>query len=346
MYTRLNEMLSKYDGILLTSPYNMRYFSGFAGGEGAVWVSENSRIVFTDSRYIEQAQNEAVSFEVRETNNWIAEICSLKNINRIAFEDNFMSASMHSGFKEKLNGTKFCPASKELDALRMVKTDAELEVMKKAENICCRAFKRILDFIKPGISEKNLAAELEYYIRQEGGDGFAFETIAISGTRCSLPHGVPSEKLIQKGDFITMDFGAVVNGYCSDMTRTVIVGKASEGQRKIYNIVKTAQQTGLDCIQAGVLGKEADKAARDVIEKAGYGEYFRHSLGHGVGLLVHEQPNLSPKSEITLEENMVVTCEPGIYIPEFGGVRIEDMVCVKNGGIVNFTHFTKDLIEI
>ncbi len=346
MYTKLDNLLQRYDGILLTSSHNMRYFSEFSGGEGAVWISQGNRIVFTDSRYIEQAQNEAKAFEVRETNNWIAEICGLSDIKEIAFEDRYLPTSTYLGLADKLNGVKLCPVSKELEPLRAVKTDAELEIMQRAETVCCRAFQRIIDFIKPGISEKTLAAELEYYIRQEGGDGFAFETIAISGARCSLPHGVPSDKIIKKGDFVTMDFGAVVDGYCSDMTRTVVVGKATEGQKRIYNTVKTAQQAGLDFIKAGVTGKDADKAARDVIEKSGYGEYFRHSLGHGVGLLIHEQPNLSSKSEVGLAENMMVTCEPGIYIPDFGGVRIEDMVCVKNGGIVNFTHATKELLEI
>ncbi len=346
MYTKLNELLSQCDGILLTSPHNMRYFSGFSGGEGAVWITGDSRTVFTDSRYIEQAQNEATGFEIKETNNWTAEICGLKGVSQIGFEDNCLPASMYLKLNEKLNSTMLCPVSEALEALRMVKTEAELEIMQRAERICCRVFERILDFIKPGVSEKAIAAEIEYYIRQEGGDGIAFETIAISGARCSLPHGVPSDKLVENGDFVTMDFGAVLQGYCSDMTRTVVVGKANEEQKKIYNTVKIAQQTGLEFIKAGILGKEADFAARNVIKNAGYGEYFRHSLGHGVGLLIHEQPNLSPKSEVMLAENMVVTCEPGIYIPHFGGVRIEDMVCVKNGGIVNFTHLTKDLIEI
>ncbi len=346
MYTKLNNLLQKNDGILLTSPYNMRYFSGFSGGEGAVWVSAKEKIVFTDSRYIEQAQNQAADFEIKESNNWVDEVCSLKDATQIAFEDSHMSANVYLKLAEKLCGAKLNPASKEVDALRMIKSDAEFEVMQRAESICCRAFERILDFLKPGISEKALAAELEYYIRQEGGEGFAFETIAISGARCSLPHGTPTDKIIEKGDFVTMDFGAVLEGYCSDMTRTVVVGKADDEQKKIYDIVKSAQQAGLEFIKSGILGRNADKAARDVIAAAGYGEYFRHSLGHGVGLCVHEMPNLSPKSDIVLAENMVVTCEPGIYIPGFGGVRIEDMICVKNGGIVNFTAFTKDLIEI
>ncbi len=349
MYTKLNGLLEKYDSILLTSPHNMRYFCGFSGGEGAVWISHKNRIIFTDSRYIEQAQLEAVDFEVKETADWISQILEValnENINTVAFEDKFMPTSVYLDIFNSNGRIKPCPESNEIESLRMIKTDAELKIMQKAENICCLAFEKILNFIKPGISEKALAAELEYYIKQEGGDGLAFDTIAISGARCSLPHGIPTDKLIQKGDFVTMDFGAVLNGYCSDMTRTVVVGKATSKQKEIYAIVKDAQQTALEFIKAEILCKDADNAARSVIEKSGYGNYFRHSLGHSVGMLVHEQPNLSPKSQLSLAENMVVTCEPGIYIPGFGGVRIEDMVCVKQHNVVNFTHSTKDLIEI
>ncbi len=349
MYTKLNSLLTECDGVLLTSPYNMRYFSGFSGGEGAVWISKATKLVFTDSRYFEQAQSEAKDFEVNETNNWLQKICEVinsENARKIIFEDNDLSAAMYLSLSEKLEKTKFCRGSQKLNTLRMVKTDRELELMQKAEAIACRAFERIIGFIKPGLSEKAVAAELEYYIRQEGGDGPAFETIAISGARCSLPHGVPTDKLIEKGDFVTMDFGALVQGYCSDMTRTVVVGKATERQKEVYDIVKAAQQAGLEYISAGVSGRDADLAARSIIEGAGYGECFRHSLGHGVGLLIHELPNLAPKSDIVLKDNMVVTCEPGIYIPGFGGVRIEDMVCVKNNGILNFTSSSKELIEL
>ncbi len=346
MYQKLNLLLEKYDFVLLTSSYNMKYFSGFSGGEGAVLISDNCRIVFTDSRYTEQAKNEAKNFEVSETNNWLDEICKLVIGKNVLFEDEAVNAAIYLKMNERLEKTKLIGGSAELNRLRMIKTEAELKLMAKAEEICCRAFERILDFIKPGIGEKRLAAELEYYMRQEGGEGTSFETIAISGARCSLPHGVPSDKKIEKGDFVTLDFGCVLGGYCSDMTRTVVVGKANEKQKKVYNAVKAAQQAGLDFMCAGVLAKDADAAARSVIASAGYAEFFRHSLGHGVGLCVHELPNLSPKSEIVLEENMVVTCEPGIYIEGFGGVRIEDMVCIKKDGILNFTHTKKDLIEL
>ena len=349
MYTRLNPFFSEYDGIILSSPHNMRYFSGFSGGEGAVWISKRQRIVFTDSRYTEQAESEAKNFEVRETNDYFASLCDALKTEKtksVAFEDDNLAASTYLRLCDMLEGVNLEKASARLSSLRMVKTEDELEKMSRAESIACRAFERILDFIKPGISEKAVASKLEYYLRCEGGDGAAFQTIAISGSRCSLPHGVPTDKIIESGDFVTMDFGASVDGYCSDMTRTVVVGKANEKQKEVYFAVKSAQQAGLDFIRAGVSGKAADSVARKVVEDAGYGQYFRHSLGHGVGLLIHELPNLSPKSEIVLQENMIVTCEPGIYIPGFGGVRIEDMICVKNDGNLNLTGAIKELIEL
>lgn len=349
MYTRLDELLRIYDGILLSSPHNMRYFSGFSGGEGAVWISRTKRVIMTDSRYTEQAQTEAKCFEVLETNDYFGTACELVRTEKpdlILFEDEAVNAAVYFRICKLLEGIELKSGSAQLNRLRMVKTEEEVALMAKAEGIACRAFERILDFIEPGRTEKAVASELEYYIRCEGGDRAAFETIAISGTRCSLPHGVPTDKVIEKGDFVTMDFGCMLGGYCSDMTRTVVVGKADAKQKEVYNAVKTAQQTGLDFIRAGVCGRDADNAARSVIENLGYGQYFRHSLGHGVGLLIHELPNLSPKSEITLEENMIVTCEPGIYIPGFGGVRIEDMICVKTGGNLNLTDATKELIEL
>ena len=349
MIHKLEKILEKTDAIVLTSPHNMRYFSGFTGGEGAVLITSETRILFTDSRYTEQAQNEAEGFKVKETNNYLNSVCEdvkAQDISKLAFEDSHMTAAEYTNMCECLKSVRLQPMSKELSYLRMVKTANELESMQRAEDVACRAFRHVLSYIKPGVSERDIALEIEYFMRKCGSDGTSFDTIAVSGKKSSLPHGKPDGKLIEKGDFLTMDFGCVLDGYCSDMTRTVVVGKASEEQKKIYNTVKEAQQTGLDTIRAGILGKDADSAAREVIEKAGYGKYFGHSLGHGVGLLVHELPNLSPRSEIVLEENMVVSCEPGIYIPDFGGVRIEDMICVKQNGIENFTYETKELIEI
>lgn len=343
MYTKLDGLLETADAVLLTSPHNMRYFSGFSGGEGAVLVSRDKRTVFTDSRYAEAAQSEAKDFQVIETNDWSSEI---EGFDSVAFEDEELSAAEYERLKNAHPNTKYLFGSAELKKIRMVKNGAELQKIREAELLACRAFEYILNIIRPGMCEFEAAAELEYYMKKNGGEGTSFDTIAISGSRTSLPHGVPTGKKIEKGDFVTLDFGCKIGGYCSDMTRTVVVGKANYEQKKLYNIVKAAQQAGLDFICAGVTGRAADAAARGVIENAGYGEYFRHSLGHGVGLLVHELPNLSPKSEIVLEKDMVVSCEPGVYIPGLGGVRIEDLVVVTDTGCTNFTPASKELIEI
>ncbi len=349
MVKRLEGILEKSDGVLLTSPYNMRYFSGFAGGEGAVLITKNNKFLFTDSRYIEQAEKETDGFILTETNDWIksvGEIIVKESLERIAFEDDVVSAGQYKRLDEVAKNCELVFCSGEVNSLRMIKTPDELKKIQQAEELGCKAFEHILGFIKPGVSEKDIAFEIEYFMRKHGAEKTSFDTIAISGARTSLPHGVPTEKKIEKGDFVTLDFGCVLDGYCSDMTRTVVVGKATEEQKKIYNTVKIAQQMALDFIKSGIKGCDADKVARDYIASKGYGEYFRHSLGHGVGLLVHELPNLSPRSEMVLLPNMVVSCEPGIYIPDFGGVRIEDLVCVTKDGCQNLSPVTKELIEL
>ncbi len=349
MRYKFNELFRKCDAVLLTSPHNMRYFSGFTGGEGAVVITKNRAVLFTDSRYIEQAESEAIGFEVSETNDWMKAACRLferNSLKVIAVEDDSITAAEFRRLSELAYGRDFVMAASKIRTMRMVKTEIELEKIRRAEEIGCRAFEHILDYIKPGIGERDIALEIEYFMKKQGASGLSFDTIAISGKRTSLPHGVPTDKKVEKGDFVTLDFGCVLDGYCSDMTRTVVVGKADEEQKKIYNIVKEAQKIGLDTIREGVRCADADKAARDYIAASGFGQYFRHSLGHGVGLLVHELPNLSPRSDFALEKNMVVSCEPGIYIPGFGGVRIEDLVAVTEDGCQNLTRVTKDLIEL
>lgn len=349
MRSRLSDILNKNDGVLLTSPHNMRYFSGFAGGEGAVAITKDAAVVFTDSRYTEQAQTQATEFDVNETNDYLKSACEFFEkcgLKTVVFEDDNISAAEYKRLTELGGKCEFVFGAADINKLRMIKTAGELDKIRRAEEIGCRAFEHILDFIRPGVAERDIALEIEYFMRKQGAEGTSFDTIAISGARTSLPHGVPTEKWVESGDFVTMDFGCILDGYCSDMTRTVVVGKASDEQKKIYSIVKEAQMLGLDTIRAGISGCDADKAPRDYIDACGYGRYFRHSLGHGVGLLVHELPNLSPRSRIVLEENMVVSCEPGIYIPSFGGVRIEDLVAVTKDGCENLTPVTKELIEL
>ncbi len=347
MYKKLNGLLNKYDGVLITSPHNIQYFSGFSGGEGALLITKEQKFLFTDSRYEEAAENEAKLFQVEKWNglkDLFEKVVSL-NLKEIAFEDNYMTVSEFKCFEEK-TASKYISQGDEINRLRMVKEPWEIEKIAKAEEIGDKAFSHILSFIKDGITERDIAAELEYFMKKQGAEKTSFDTIAISGAKTSMPHGRPDNKKIEKGDFITLDFGCVYEGYCSDMTRTVVLGKADNKQKEIYDIVYEAQMTGLENIKSGMRCCDADKAARRVIEKAGYGQYFGHSLGHGVGLLIHELPNLSPKSDAVLEDNMVVSCEPGIYIPGFGGVRIEDLVCVEGDKCRILSKSTKKLMEI
>ena len=347
-YEKLNDIWHDVDGIILTSPHALRYFTGFCGGEGIALIAPNLRCLFVDSRYTVEALKEAPAFEVIEFSAGQRDIRLLErmdNMRVIGYEDEFFTVTEFHRLKENCKEiAEWVGMSHKLELLRMIKTDEELSCLKQAEQIAADAFLAVLPQMKVGISEIEIAAELEYQMRKRGSEGTAFETIVVSGAKTSMPHGKPDTKKIAVGDFVTMDFGCVYQGYCSDMTRTVAMGTVTKEQKNIYETVQKAQQQGLDAICQGVCAKDADDAARKVIDEAGYGKYFGHSLGHGVGLLIHELPNLSPKSEIVLQPGMVVTCEPGIYIPDLGGVRIEDMVCVTKNGIENFTPISKDLL--
>ena len=328
-------MLSNCDAVLISSPENMRYIAGFTG-EGYVVISNYERYIFTDSRYSEKAEEETEGYIVSEGN--VFEY--LEKFDTVGIEEKHITCLIADKIKNKVYKSKL------LDSMRMVKTPEEIEKIRIAEEIACRSFEKVLEYVSVGVRECDIAREFEYIMKKEGAQGPAFETIVISGKKTSLPHGVPSDKKLEKGDLVTMDFGCLYEGYRSDVTRTFCIGKADEKQREIYEIVKEAQQVGLDTIMSGITGRDADAVARKVIEDRGYGEYFRHALGHGVGLAIHELPNLSPRCEILLKPGMIVTCEPGIYIPDFGGVRIEDTVVVTENGIENLCRLSKDLLEL
>lgn len=346
----------KLDAILITSPYNMRYLSGFRGGEGALYISKNQNVLITDSRYTEAAARES-DFTVIEENRahsrtQIIKECIQKETSVqgcdfiLGYEDQVMRCSEFQKLASEISGVKWSPLGGHIDALRQVKTEEEIACLAKAEEIGDQAFTEICKVLKPGMTELHVAALLEYYMKMAGAEGFSFETIAASGVNSSMPHAIPGEKKLEEGDFLTMDFGCVYQGYCSDMTRTVVIGKASEKQKEIYHIVLQAQQAALDAICAGKRGSDVDKVARDFITEAGYGDNFGHGLGHSVGLYIHENPRLSPADDTVLQAGMIETVEPGIYIPGFGGVRIEDMVVVTEDGYRNLTKSPKDLIEI
>ena len=337
------------EGMLITKPENRHYFSGFSGSAGTLLISDHESKLLTDFRYIEQATAQAKQCEIlRYTASpyeLLADTAVKLGLTRIGFESDFVTYDMYTKLTEGMSTIHLLPV--QIDELRMMKDENEVAAIKKAVEIADSAFVHILSFIKPGISEQTVALELEYQMRKLGAEKPAFDTIVASGKRGALPHGIASKKIIELGDFVTMDFGAVYQGYHSDITRTICMGSPTDKQRELYDIVLTAQLAGVEAVQPGKTGREVDAVARKIIVDAGFGDYFGHGLGHGLGLYIHEDPRLSPSTTQTvLMENMVVTVEPGIYLPEWGGIRIEDTVLVSTDGCQILTASSKHLIEI
>ena len=346
--SRINKLfeISKNEAFFVTSPENLYYFSGFTGGEGALFLTREERLLFTDSRYTVQAKLEAPDFEVYDVAEKPISGFLKTRHEPIGFEDGFCTFRTFLNYKKAMPDVAFVPASDEIQKVRMVKTSAEIALIEKAASIADDAFTYILPRIAPGKSEREIALDLEFFMRKNGAEGTSFETISVSGVRSSMPHGTATDKRLETGDFLTLDFGCKYKGYCSDMTRTVVIGKASAQQKEIYETVLSAQRAALENIRAGAKTKEIDAVARKIIDEAGFKGCFGHGLGHSLGLEVHEKPSLSPKSEDVLKENMLMTVEPGIYIDGFGGVRIEDLVVVTKDGYKNLTHSPKELIEL
>jgi Xaa-Pro aminopeptidase len=352
-YKRVQELLQKQSlgAVLISNGNNMRYISGFAGETGYVYISETRHAVVTDFRYTIQAEMEAEGYEIITIGNGgyeetLNDILATDDIKRLGFEAEDMLFATYNKLKDKLKVQELVPLGNELTTMRRIKTPRELEYIRQAEAIGDQVFTDILDFIKPGMTELEVAARIEYLLKVKGAQGCSFPAIVASGVNSSMPHAVPSSKKIEVGDFLTMDFGCVYEGYCSDMTRTIVIGKASEKQKEVYQTVLKAQLAALDFLKAGVKGKEVDKVARDIIYSAGYEGCFGHGLGHSVGLHIHENPRLSMLEEDIIEAGMTETVEPGIYIKGFGGVRIEDLVVVTEDGYENFTFSNKNLIEL
>lgn len=340
------------DAILVTSPYNMRYISGFAGGEGLLYITREKSILFTDSRYTIQAKKESKTFCVEESPNprttlqKLAVLFEEDQLDAVGLEDTaltYKEAIDFMGISSKLH---WVGLESRLEQLRVVKTPEELEKLERAEAIGDAAFSHILTLLKPGITELEIAAELEYFMKKQGALKTSFDSIIASGIHSSMPHAIPTTKKVELGDFVTMDFGCIVDGYCSDMTRTVVVGTADEKQKEIYDTVLKAQLAALDAVKAGVRGCDVDAVARNMIKEAGYEGCFGHGLGHSVGLFIHEDPRFSPTCEEVILANTVMTVEPGIYVDGFGGVRIEDMIVVTDDGYKNLAHSDKKLIEL
>lgn len=335
------------DALLITSPYNRRYVSNFTGTAGVVVITTDQAFFITDFRYVEQAKKEVEGFTIIQHKGTVQQeiknICQDHGVKSLGFEENDVTYSYYRVLEKELS-VQLVPVSDVIEKLRLIKTEEEIKILKVAADIADAAFKHILEFIKPGLTELEVANELEFFMRKCGATSSSFDTIVASGYRSALPHGVASDKVIEKGDFITLDYGAYYKGYVSDITRTIAVGEPSEQLKTIYQIVLEAQLKGLNGIRAGLTGKEADAICRDYIVEKGYGDYFGHSTGHGIGLEVHEGPALSFKSETVLQPGMVVTVEPGIYLPGVGGVRIEDDTVITENGNEPLTHSTKELI--
>lgn len=336
------------EALFVTNPFNHRYLSGFTGTSGYLLISDQRAYLLTDFRYVEQAKAQAPLFEVvrHETQvlKTVAQILHDEGFKRIGFEDEDVTVRFYKQMNEWCQGVSWIPLSGTVEQLRAVKSEEEIRTIQKAAHIADLAFTYILGVLKPGVTEKEIALELEYQMRKNGAEKASFDIIVASGWRSALPHGVASDKVIENGEFVTLDFGAYYNGYCSDLTRTVAIGQVDETLKNIYQIVLDAQQYGIEQIKAGMEGKKADALVRQKIAAAGYGEYFGHGTGHSIGLEIHESPRLSPASADILQSGNIVTIEPGIYIPQLGGVRIEDDALIRENGCEILTHAEKQLI--
>lgn len=345
----LSILTEEVDGLLLTSRYSRHYGAEFDIAEGVAIVTKAGCRYFTDSRYIESAQRDLKGFEVLEINRENSYFKRLNDaisdfgVTSLGYEEYYLTVAELMGYEKNLNA-KLVPYNKEISSFRGTKEEWELELMRKAQTIADKAFSEVLGRIKTGMTELELQAELIYCMYKNGAHGLSFDPIVVSGPNTSMPHGVAGERVIREGDFITMDFGVLYYGYCSDMTRTVAVGYATDEMKKVYDTVLQAQLAGIAASKAGVPGKDVDGAARKVIEEAGYGPYFGHGYGHSLGLEIHEAPNPNARNEEPLPVNAVCSAEPGIYLPGKFGVRIEDVVIFKEDGCENITHSPKNLI--
>ena len=347
--TKKLRFVTENTAVLIITPVNRRYLTGFNSSLGYLLLTNRENFLFMDGRYLEAAEREASNATVLPLGNLIAQLNKIfeeQGTRKLLIEvENSISTFTYlkKGLKVKVEASG--SVSARLKTLRSVKSRDEVNCTITAQRIAEKAFSEVLNFIKVGVTEREIAAFLEYKIKSFGSEREAFETIAVSGKNSSMPHGVPTDKPIEAGDFITMDYGAVYGGYVSDMTRTVAVGHATNEMQKVYNTVLEAQEAVIKTVKAGVTCDEADKAARNVITEAGYGEYFTHSTGHGVGLEVHEFPSLySGATLVKLRSGQIVTDEPGIYLPGKFGVRIEDMLLIGKNGCKNLTKAEKTLI--
>lgn len=348
--TTLQESLKDNEGFIVSNPSNRFYLTGFNSSAGMILITKNTADFLIDFRYFEKAKKEITSCNVILSNKiWeqIGDILKVGKIEKLYTETSTISLGDFFALRDNLKGIQISEddkIEKLLKSLRAVKSNEELAVMRQAQALTDEAFEYILNYIRVGKTERAIALELEFYMRKRGSEGTAFDSIVVSGDNSSLPHGTPGDRIISKGDFLTMDFGARINGYCADMTRTVAVGQISEKQRLVYDTVLKAQLEALKQIKAGAVCKNIDKIARDIIENGDFKGCFGHALGHSVGIDVHESPAFNTRDKTVLKSGMVLSVEPGIYIENEFGVRIEDVIAVTDSGCEIFTKSDKQLI--
>ncbi len=339
------------DGMLVSQPENRYYLSGFTGSAGYLLITAGKAVLATDFRYVEQVKEESPDYEIFQIKgdpaNWFPELTSGLGLKKLGIEAGEMTYSMFRRMSDIISKAKpplkLIPLQGTVEGLRVIKEPEEIEFITRAVEISDGAFRHIEGIIRAGMTETEVAWELEKYMRENGSQKIPFDIIVAAGANAARPHARPSERRIEAGEPVLMDLGARVAGYTSDLSRTIVAGEADEGFKKVYDTVLGGQLTALALIQEGMTGEEADRMARTVIEEAGYGEAFGHSLGHGVGLATHEAPRLGPGSTETIKNGMVFSIEPGVYLPEWGGVRIEDLVTMENGKIRILTRAGKEL---
>lgn len=355
MQKRIERLRGLLDGsgveaFYVTNPENRYYLSGFSGTAGALLLCRDKSYLLTDFRYAGQASRESPDFEIIQVSGVYSEkLFEIVKENALSFlgcEGDNLTYNQFLALKDKLDGVELKPVSGLVEGLRLCKDDLEIKSIEEAVRLADEAFEQVLPAIRPGVPEREVALQLENSMRRKGADGVAFKIIMASGPRSSLPHGVASSRIMREGDLVTLDFGAVYRGYHSDITRTLVLGRPEQRQKEIYYIVLEAQMKAIAALRAGVKASDVDRAAREIIEHRGYGERFGHSTGHGLGLNIHENPRLSSKDDTTLQTGMVVTVEPGIYLPDWGGVRIEDTVLVEEGGCRVLTRSPKEKLIV
>jgi len=334
------------DGILVTSPENVRYLSGFSGSEGTLLLTRDNGFFLTDGRYTTQARREVSDYKiVTLKNKWkqIGSLAARLKIELLGYEARHISVTMLQEIEKHINAGKLQPIAAEIESFRACKDAGEIRLLKKAARIAADSLAQVVPLMRPGMREIEVAAELEYRMRLNGGQGCSFPTIVASGPRTAMPHATTTDRAIRDGDLLTIDYGTLYEGYCSDETCTFVVGKPDARQKKLYALVKKAHDRAIEALEDGCCARDVDAVARDCLNRGGYGKYFTHGTGHGVGLNVHEYPTVSTASKALLRSTMVITIEPGLYIPGWGGIRIEDTLVVRKQGCDYITRTGKDL---